>query len=121
MGRVGRLLPDESEDVHKIMLLAFRAFDKHPPQFITHAKPQQQQFDSSGANNNAGSGKKRKKTTEGAEILSAAIAPLAPDKEEHQDKVALLATQAKREANQDKHELFSWKGQEFERYLIFSI
>ena len=95
MGHVGRLLPDESDDLHKVMLFAFWAFDKHPPQFITRAKPQHQQFDSSDANNNGSSGKKRKKTTEGTEILSAAIASLAPDKKEQKHKVALLATQAR--------------------------
>jgi hypothetical protein len=42
MGHGGRLLPEESDDVHNIMLFAFWAFDKHPPQFITHAKPQHQ-------------------------------------------------------------------------------
>ena len=31
--------------------------------------------------------------------------------------MALLATQAKREANQEKRDLFSWKHQECERYL----
>jgi hypothetical protein len=32
--------------------------------------------------------------------------------------VALLATQAKREANQEKHDLFGWKHQECEQNLV---
>jgi hypothetical protein len=53
-----------SDDVHKILLSAFWEFNKHPPQFITCAKPQNQQFDSSDVNdkeqpNNAASNKKQ--------------------------------------------------------------
>ncbi len=46
---VCRLLPYDREEVHKILLFAFWAFDKKPPKFFSCAKPVAEQFDSSQA------------------------------------------------------------------------
>jgi hypothetical protein len=46
-GHIKRILNNESNNMHMILLFAFWAFDKKPPKFVSRAKPEHSQFDSS--------------------------------------------------------------------------
>jgi hypothetical protein len=43
-GHIRRLLPNDTMEVHTLLLSAFWAFDKKPPKFISRAKPEQDQL-----------------------------------------------------------------------------
>ena len=100
-GHIRRLLPNDTGDVHKLLLFAFWAFDKKPPKFMSRAKPIQEQFDSSAVaseNNDSTEAKQRKKVrvTNDTEALAKAVSSLAASQEEQKERVQLLVQQKNR-------------------------
>jgi len=127
-GHIRRLLPNESADVHVLLLFAFWAFDKKPPKFISRAKPEAEQFDTSvaapAANaENSSSVKQRKKlrVEHNTDALARAVSSLAPSQEEQEQRVQLLAQQKLRETTQEKRDYQSWRRSECERFLSVDV
>jgi len=46
-GHIRRLLPNDTAEVHTLLLFEFWAFDKNPPKLISRAKPDNDQFNTS--------------------------------------------------------------------------
>jgi len=82
-GHIRRLLPNDTMEVHTLLLCAFWAFDKKPPKFISRAKPEQDQFDTSLSQSTQPSNRKGlKTTTSDVEALAQAVSSLGATREE---------------------------------------
>jgi hypothetical protein len=80
---VRRLLPNEPEELHMLLLFAFWAFDKKHPKFISRAKPEAEQFNSSAAasghNKDTDTSQQKKfRVVNDTESLAKAVSSLAP-------------------------------------------
>jgi len=79
-GHNRRLLPDETAELHKLLLFAFWAFDKKPPKFVSCSKPENQQFDNSTAASTVPV-KEGMHASDDSEVLAKAVATLAPSEQ----------------------------------------
>ncbi len=93
-GHIRRLLPNESADLHVLLLFAFWAFDKKPPKYISRAKPEAEQFDTSVAasdanpeNRSSVKQRKRFRVEHDTDALARAVSSLAPSNEEQEQRV----------------------------------
>jgi hypothetical protein len=117
-GHIRRLLPNDTAEVHTLLLFAFWAFDKKPPKFISRAKPENDQFDTSSSSTSTDPPlRKRYKTTSDTETLAQAVSSLAPSKEEQEQRILLLAEETRHKHNQENREYLSWKRSEWEKFL----
>jgi hypothetical protein len=141
-GHIRRLLPNESSNLHKLLLFTFWAFDKKPPKFISRAKPVAEQFDTSQAIDLTAAATvegvkehKRLKVVDNTEALAKAVSSLAPtdeedkskmewmtaSKAEHEKKVDLLQEQTNHETNEEKRNYQTWRRNECEKFLSTSL
>jgi hypothetical protein len=126
-GHIRRLLPNESAELHKLLLFAFWVFDKAPPKFISRSKPEDQQFDTSapamekGGKEDKGGSRKRMRGSQDSDALAKAVASLAPSEEEQKEKIQLLKDQQLHGKDEEEQKKFSWKRSECEKFLIGSI
>jgi hypothetical protein len=125
-GHIRRLLPNESADLHTLLLFAFWAFDKKPPKFISRAKPESEQFDTSVAASECDkvaetSQRKKFRLLSDNESLAKAVSSLAPSQAEQEQRVELLANETVHKKNQEKREYQSWKRSECEKFLSAGV
>jgi len=91
-GHIRRLLPEESPELHKLLLFAFWVFDKAPPKFISPSKPEDQQFDGSAITSKM-QGKQ-------------AVVLLAPSEQEQKKNLELLKHQQIYEKGEEERKKF---------------
>jgi len=92
-GHIRRLLPDETAELQKLLLFAFWVFDKKPPKFVSHSKPEEQPFDTSTATSNVlakgdNNARKRMHASNVSEALAKAVASLALSEEEQKEIIS---------------------------------
>jgi hypothetical protein len=87
------ILPDETTELHKLLLFVFWVFDKKPPKFISCSKPKDQQFDTfasaSKVPGNEDNTCIRTCASNDSGDLAEAVASLAPSEQEQKKKSAL--------------------------------
>jgi hypothetical protein len=122
-GHIRTLLPNESAELHKLLLFAFWVFDKAPPKFFFLSKPEDQQLDTSAAAMEKGGdgSRKRMRGSQDSEASVKAVASLAPSEEEQKENIQLLKDQQLHGKDEEEWKKFSWKCSECEKFLMGSI